>query len=463
MHLALSLPRSRRPAEPRVLPSEPARLRECPDCGRFHRLTPLSPGTVARCARCHGVLGRGRRDPLGRPLALAVTGLLLLVLAIQMPFMSIDLYGRENAANFTTGALQLDRSGLWELGLVVLAFTVGAPLAKLLCLAWVLLGLRADPAPRTLYVLFRWAERLSPWSMVEVYLLGTFVAYTKLKDLAHVQVGVAVYALGALMLVMAAADWTLDPDAVWERLEARGIVAAPERLKAARQEAARPVSADAAQLLSCRSCGLVSRAHSGESCPRCDAVLRARKPDSLARTWALLAAAAVLYIPANTLPVLTAIRLGRGQPSTILGGVEQLAAAGMWPLAVLVFFASITVPMLKLIGLSIMLISVHRRARGHLHDRTVLYRIVDAIGRWSMIDVFMISILVGLVRLGFIASVTPGPGAIAFAAVVILTMLASISFDPRLMWDAAGRNPGHGLAERGLGPVRPDRGRLRAV
>jgi len=442
MHLAPARPFRARPAEPRSSPVEPARLRECRDCGQFHRLAPLAPGVVARCARCHALLARGRRDPFGRPLALALTGLLLLVLATRMPFISIDLYGRENGAGLITGAVQLDQSGEWELGLVVLAFTIGAPLAKLFCLAWVLFGLRADPPPRTLYILFRWAERLGPWSMVEVYLLGVFVAYTKLGDLAHVQVGIAVYALGGVMLAIAAADWTLDPDAIWEALEARRVVAAPERLEAARRDAAQPVSNQGKLLLACDSCDLVLRARSGEPCPRCDATLHARKPASLNRTWALLAAAAVLYIPANTLPVLTAIRLGRGQPSTILGGVEQLAAAGMYPLALLVFFASITVPVLKLSGLSVMLVSVHRRSSRWLQDRTVLYRIVDAIGRWSMIDVFMISVLVGLVRLGFVASVTPGPGAVAFAAVVILTMLASMSFDPRLMWDVAGRNPG---------------------
>ena len=145
----------------------------------------------------------------------------------------------------------------------------------------------------------------------------------------------------------------------------------------------------------------------------------------------------MLYIPANTYPVLTVVRLGAGQPSTILGGVRELVEAGMWPLAALVFFASVAVPVLKLVGLAILLITTHLGSGHSLNDRTVLYRIVDAVGRWSMIDIFMESILVALVQFGTLASVYPGPGAIAFAAVVILTMLASRSFDPRLMWDAA--------------------------
>jgi len=217
---------------------------------------------------------------------------------------------------------------------------------------------------------------------------------------------------------------------VWEGMERHGAVAG----HAAAEK--RPGVAPGRRY-GCDSCGLVS--HATVVCPRCGAAVRPRKRDSLNRTWALLAAAAILYIPANMLPVLTLIRFGRGDPSTILGGVQELAAANMWPLAALVFFASITVPLIKLVGLTLLLVSTHRRARGRLRERTLLYRFVDSVGRWSMIDVFMISILTALVRMGAIASVMPGPGAVSFCAVVILTMLAALSFDPRLMWDAAGR------------------------
>jgi paraquat-inducible protein A len=159
----------------------------------------------------------------------------------------------------------------------------------------------------------------------------------------------------------------------------------------------------------------------------------------LARTWALGIAAAILYIPANYYPVLTVVQLGAGQPSTILGGVRELMDAGQWPLAALVFFASVAVPMLKLGGLTLLLVTTQMHRTGRLRDRTVLYRIVDAIGRWSMIDIFMESILVALVQFGALVTIDPGFGAIAFCGVVILTMLAAGTFDPRLMWDAAAR------------------------
>jgi len=139
--------------------------------------------------------------------------------------------------------------------------------------------------------------------------------------------------------------------------------------------------------------------------------------------------------------VLTVMQLGSGSPSTILGGAEELLAGGMWPLAALVFFASIMVPVLKLVGLSVMLATTQAGWRGRLRDRTVLYRIVSAIGRWSMIDIFMESILVALVQFGAVVTIDPGFGAVAFAAVVILTMFAAEAFDPRLMWDAAARPP----------------------
>jgi paraquat-inducible protein A len=147
----------------------------------------------------------------------------------------------------------------------------------------------------------------------------------------------------------------------------------------------------------------------------------------------------VLYIPANLYPVMTVISLGQGSPDTIMSGVIELADAGMWPLALLVFFASITVPVLKLIGIVVMLVTTQLGSDWRLRDRTVLYRIVEFVGRWSMIDIFMLSILVGLVKLGRLATIAPGVGAVSFASVVILTMFAAEFFDPRLMWDAAAR------------------------
>lgn len=160
-----------------------------------------------------------------------------------------------------------------------------------------------------------------------------------------------------------------------------------------------------------------------------------RKPDSLARTWALTLTAYILYIPANLLPVMTVMMSGRGEPDTILSGVKALLVGGMWPLALLVFFASITVPVLKLLVLTYLLLSVQFKSRWRPRERTVLYRITESVGRWSMIDIFVIAILAAVVKLGALATIEAGPGAVAFGGVVVVTMFAAMSFDPRLIWD----------------------------
>lgn len=187
---------------------------------------------------------------------------------------------------------------------------------------------------------------------------------------------------------------------------------------------------------SCHTCSWLGRLPDAHAhCPRCHAVVHLRKPDSVTRTWALLMAAAIFYIPANVLPVMTVVRFGKGDPHTILGGVEALLHGGQWPLAALVFFASILVPVLKLVCLSYLTLSAQRRSTWRQADRTRLFRIVESVGRWSMIDIFMISILVALVKLGAISTIEPGVGATFFAAVVVLTMFAAETFDARLIWD----------------------------
>jgi paraquat-inducible protein A len=157
----------------------------------------------------------------------------------------------------------------------------------------------------------------------------------------------------------------------------------------------------------------------------------------LSATVALTSAAAILYLPANLLPVMTVERFGQVSTYTILAGVEELLHLGLWPLALLVFFASVVVPMAKLISLAWFLHMIRRRSGRWLRERTRLYRFIDFVGRWSNIDVFMVSILAASLQFGFLTTVDPEAGVVSFAAVVALTMLATAAFDPRLMWDAA--------------------------
>ena len=190
-------------------------------------------------------------------------------------------------------------------------------------------------------------------------------------------------------------------------------------------------------LLGCPTCGLVSRrTQSGVSrCPRCNTALHARIPNSIARTWAFLLTAILLYAPANLLPVMQTTYLGRTTTDTIMSGVVYFLRDGDWPLALIIFTASIVVPLLKMATLLYLLVSVQRQSSGRRRHRAALYRITELVGRWSMVDVFVVGLLTALVQMGAISTIAPGPGAAAFAAVVILTMLAASSFDPRLIWD----------------------------
>ncbi|MGO9588118.1 MAG: paraquat-inducible protein A [Limisphaerales bacterium] len=193
-------------------------------------------------------------------------------------------------------------------------------------------------------------------------------------------------------------------------------------------------------LQSCGACGLLSRpapgAHEGR-CPRCDEELVFRKPDSLQRTLAFLIAAAVCYIPANVLPVMTTITATGSESDTIMQGVVLLWSPTGWPLSLIVLFASIMIPSAKIVALGYLLITVRRGSIENNSQRVRLYRMVDLIGRWSMVDVFVDTFTVSLIQLQPLMSVEPGPGLFFFAAVVVLTMLAVESFDPRLIWDSA--------------------------
>ncbi len=417
----------------------PLLIKECPGCGLFQALPPRAPNLAAQCVRCPTVLQRPTARPLDHVIALTAAALVLLVITCLTNLMSVQTAGIMHTADLFSGPQELARRGMDGLAFVVIFVTVVAPFCKLVSILYVLVRLRQATPPRHLRHVFVFAEMLRPWSMVEVFVLGVFVAYVKLGDVVQIGLDVGVFALMVLTVVFVWADSALDRQAVWNRLDRRGGPAG-----AAAAPSWNHITPGA---VGCEMCDLVSVPRPGNPrCPRCDSPLHPRKPNSLTRTWALLIAAAVLYVPANLFPVLTVVQLGAGTPSTILGGVQELLATGMYPLAALVFFASIAVPMLKLIGLSVMLIATQTGRLGRLHDRTRLYYVVRWIGRWSMIDIFMEALLGALVRFGNAITIQPGIGAVAFCGVVILTILAAEAFDPRLMWDSAA----HRLARQGI-------------
>ncbi|ODT85679.1 MAG: paraquat-inducible protein A [Nitrosomonadales bacterium SCN 54-20] len=203
-------------------------------------------------------------------------------------------------------------------------------------------------------------------------------------------------------------------------------------------------------MVSCPHCAtLWEGVKAGDRCGRCGAGLHIRKPDSLRRTWALVIAAYIMYVPANILPVMITVPFfGKEQQDTIMSGIIYFWNSGSWVLALIVFTASFLVPLCKLAVLTQLLIAVQGHSKRHLLLRAKLYRVVAVIGRWSMLDVFVVTLMTGLIQIKGFATVHPGAGIVAFAAVVVLTMLASISFDPRLMWDVSEHEPGRSHESR---------------
>lgn len=375
--------------------------------------------------RCAGTLRRHSLQGVVLPLVCVGVATVLFGMSLAFPIMSLHVVGRFATATVFTGPIRLVDYGAWEVSVLMVGTLMVVPTVKLAVMMASLSAATASWRSRRLAWAFGWLERITPWSMIEVFLVGAGVAYTRLHAIADVKVEPALILAGAFVLVIAAADAVLDREAVWQAI---GGTSPPAR------------SRSAIPWIGCDVCGLVTRASPTENCPRCAHSLEHRKTNSIARVWACVIGAAILYVPANVLPVMTIVRGGRGGAHTIMGGVIELAENHLWGLAVLVFVASVAVPLLKLGILISILVLTGRGSPAYLRLRTRLFKLVRAIGRWSMIDVFMVTIFVGLLHMGPLSNVSPDSGSLAFAAVVVLTMIATEALDPRLMWDAASES-----------------------
>lgn len=406
----------------------------CGACDCLHRIVEIPAGGKASCRRCGAQLYRNLPRSLDHSAALYLAAFILLVLANIFPFVALQYGDRIEQSLLISGGFALQQAGMGEIGLLVMLTSVVFPFLTIAAMLYLLLPLRLGIQPPRMTLVWQMVRTLSPWSLIGVFMLGLLVSVVKLQDLAMIIPGVAFYAFIGLLVISAAAAASFDPAALWPRL---GPV--PD------QEAQYSVDASAADLgyAACPVCEiLVKLPAAGDSCrcPRCASkVSGARHPDSLSRTWALLASATLLLIPANLYPVMTVTRLGQGEPNTIMSGVIHLIEDGAWPLGLLVFFASFVVPITKILVLAFLLITVQRGSAWRLRDRTQLYHFTEVIGAWSMVDIFLVGIMVALVRMDGLATVYPGVGATFFGAAVVLTMMAAHAFDPRLVWDRASK------------------------
>ena len=415
----------------------------CRECELQQRVPPLPPGGKAVCTRCKMTIARNPVDPIDRPLALAITAAVVFLIANLSPLMGMSVAGLDSSTTILGAARETWLRGS-ELAAVSVAFcAVVAPGLLIVLMLLMLLAARRPPAPRWVGRLLRMSESVQPWSMSEVMLLGVLVALIKVSQFATVVPGVGLFALGVLVVLLAALGSSFDSHAIWQRVVwADGTRPAPIEPGLAKRSGALSITGEEStpcRLVSCTSCGLLSRpapkAQRGH-CPRCGAKLTEASHTSIQVTWALLIAAAILYIPANSLPVLISTSLGASQSDTIISGVTYLYQSGSWPLALIVLVASVIVPLGKIVALAYLLITVQLGSVKNNEDRNRLYRMVEFVGRWSMLDVFVDAFIVALVQLEPLMSVEPGPGVAVFMSVVVLTVFAARSFDPRLIWNA---------------------------
>ncbi|RQS14602.1 PqiA/YebS family transporter subunit [Burkholderia sp. Bp9002] len=434
---------------------KPDNLIACHECDLLLQRPPRLRALVPHCPRCGArVSGAAHgRATLDRMCAMTLAALLTYCVAQAFPIVALDAAGIASHAALGDAVRALWSNGQPVVAVLVFCTTMLFPLLELAAWLYLLVPLRAGRVPRRFASILHGIRRLRPWSMVEVLMLGVLVTIVKMTSLAHVIAGPALFAFAGLAVMLGFLS-SIEPAGLWDArdelvaLQPAGADHPRPSGAGMTQPAARPATGDgssgmtarAAGLIACHHCARVQPAHAcGQRCTRCGSPLHARRPRSVARTGALVAAAALLYIPANLLPVMHATSLGRAEDDTILGGVAYFWTSGDWALAVVVFVASVLVPMLKLAILALQAIAAHRGAQWRPLERARLHRLVECVGRWSMLDVFVVALTIALVHFGTFADITPGPGALAFGAVVVLTMCASMQFDPRLIWDGTSR------------------------
>jgi len=405
-------------------PLESYPLVACHECDAVYQRHDIPAGARANCTRCDNALYRNIPDSLDKSLALYISALVLMIIANVYPFLSIKTAGIFTENHVISGGYALYEFGMGELGIVVFLTSIVFPTLSIVGMLYLLMPLKFGHLPFAYGAVYRVVRACEPWSLLSVFMLGTLIAVVKLRGLATVSPGLGMFGFIGLLFVYSAARIRFDPEVIWQHSRVKQL---------------RSTQIDSqAKVICCHTCGLIRPfSEHLHHCDRCRGKMHFRAIDSLERTSALLVSAALMLIPANLLPVMTIKMVGKGNPDTIISGIIHLFEGGLWGLAMIVLIASIVVPGLKLSAMSFLIYSVKNKSTWKPRDRTLLYRVTEVVGAWSMVDVFLVGLLSGLVQLGFLATVEPGLGVVFFGAAVILTMLAASSFDPRLIWDEA--------------------------
>ncbi|MFI8418186.1 membrane integrity lipid transport subunit YebS [Serratia sp. NPDC078593] len=397
-------------------PLSQARHQRCCECDLLFILPQLADNQAAYCPRCNAKVVHGRDWSMTRLTAMAVTMLLLMPFAFTEPLIAIRLLGVHINASLLEGVWQMSRQGDPITASMVAFCTMGAPLTLVLSLLYLRIGHHLGMNLRPVLLML---ERLKEWVMLDIYLVGMAVAAIKVKEYADIEMGSALIAYLCLTLLSILTLIHLNVEQLWQRYY-------PQE---------QPAGASTA-LHVCLSCHYTGYPDQRGRCPRCHIPMCHRQPYSMQKTWAALIAAMILLIPANLMPISIIYVNGSRMEDTIFSGVVSLATSGNIPIAAIVFIASVLVPFTKVIVLITLLLSIHLKTSHSLKTRIRLLRLVTWIGRWSMLDLFVIALMMSLVNRDQLLSFTMGPAAFFFGAAVILTILAVEWLDSRLIWDA---------------------------
>ncbi len=385
----------------------------------------LGQKAAAICPTCSSWLERTSGRSVTAALACAFATFLLLFPANLLPLMSVSIIGMTRQSYIGSGVASLWNDQWVIVAAAVAAFVIVLPFIRFGLLTLVLAYVRLGRQPLWLGRAFRWAMHLDQWAMPDVFLIALAIGYSRVATNLTVSIEAGGLCLIAAALLCMLTRATIDRRTIWRAIAAERMVDASDE----------PV-------LACQVCELVLPADAqGCPCPRCGLRLSGRKPVANGRTVALLIGGLLLYFPANLYPMSIAVQLGAPVSHRIIDGIEELFQAGLWPLAVIIFTTSVAIPLLKILGMGWLLLSIRRRSARHLVLKTHCYRLIDELGRWSSVDVFTIAVFAPLMQFGALANARAAAGAPAFILVVVLTMLASRAFDPRIMWDAALGQP----------------------
>ncbi|MCZ2723446.1 paraquat-inducible protein A [Marinomonas sp. 15G1-11] len=398
----------------------------CEECDLVHHIPLLKRGERFVCEGCGHTLVNFREHVEKRIFAAGISSLLMGLFAIVFPFLGFSSNGAERSISLFDIINVLITQDYLILSILISLALFVFPLAYLLTivlLVWSFHNRHISLATK------RYGARcvivIQPWLMVDVFLVGILVALVKMNSMADIQLGLSFWAFCAYVLLLLQTVMLVDRRWLWNKVAGQ----APEH-----RISDRPQQAKRQGLIGCHFCGALL-ADTNRHCSRCGHTIHHRHPQSLVTTMAFLIAAVIMFIPANIFPIMHTTFLGGNEPSSIMEGVLLLWSLESYPVALVIFFASVVIPLAKILSLSWLCWQCYYPTERETLQKMKLYRITEVVGRWSMIDIFVVAVLTGLVQLGNLISIFPGPAVLSFAAVVILTMLAAASFDPRLLWD----------------------------